>query len=107
MDLLSIAQRTKNFSGAELEGLSRSAVSFALARQVNMMDLTKPIDEEAIKVTMADFEQALGEVQPAFGASTGTLERCRLNGWVPTGEGFEHLIKTCKTLVEQARHPGG
>lgn len=52
---------------------------------------------------MADFEQALGEVQPAFGASTATLERCRLNGWVSTGDSFQHLIRTCKMLVEQVR----
>lgn len=55
------------------------------------------------QVAMADFEQALSEVQPAFGASVATLERCRLNGWVSTGESFEHLVRTCKMLVEQVR----
>lgn len=52
---------------------------------------------------MADFDQALNEVQPAFGASISVLERCRLNGWVSTGEAFEHLVRTCKMLVEQVR----
>ena len=31
----SLAARTKNFSGAELEGLVKSAASFALNRQVS------------------------------------------------------------------------
>ncbi len=45
-----LAARTKNFSGAEIEGLVKSATSFALNRQVDVNDLSKPIDEEAIKV---------------------------------------------------------
>ena len=34
VDIGDMARRTKNFSGAEIEGLVKSAVSFALARQV-------------------------------------------------------------------------
>lgn len=71
------AARTKNYSGAELEGVVKSAVSFALNRQLSLDDLTKPVDEESIKVTMDDFMHALVEVVPAFGASTDDLERCR------------------------------
>lgn len=47
------AARTKNFSGAEIEGLVKSAVSFALNRQVDVSDLSKPIDEDNIKVCRA------------------------------------------------------
>ena len=72
-----VAARTKNYSGAELEGVVKSAVSYALNRQLSMDDLTKPVDEENIKVTMDDFLNALEEVKPAFGASTSDLERCR------------------------------
>ena len=71
------AARTKNYSGAELEGVVKSAVSFALNRQLSMDDLTKPVDEESIKVTMEDFLHALQEIIPAFGASMDDLERCR------------------------------
>ncbi|PHU14884.1 hypothetical protein BC332_16089 [Capsicum chinense] len=42
-----------------------------------MDDLTKPVDEESIKVTTDGFLHALNEVRPAFGASTDDLERCR------------------------------
>ncbi|KAG5546235.1 hypothetical protein RHGRI_018423 [Rhododendron griersonianum] len=76
VNLHELAARTKNYSGAELEGVAKSAVSYALNRQLSMDDLTKPVDEESIKVTMDDFLNALYEVRPAFGASTDDLERC-------------------------------
>lgn len=63
-----LAQQTKNFSGAEIEGLVKSAASFALNRQINPKDLTKPVDPSKIKVMKQDFEAALAEVKPAFGA---------------------------------------
>ncbi|GKV52523.1 hypothetical protein SLEP1_g59101, partial [Rubroshorea leprosula] len=50
VNLQELAARTKNYSGAELEGVVKSAVSFALNRQLSMDDLTKPVDEESIKV---------------------------------------------------------
>lgn len=55
----------------------KSAVSYALNRQLSLEDLTKPVEEENIKVTMDDFLNALHEVTSAFGASTDDLERCR------------------------------
>ncbi|KAG6472328.1 hypothetical protein ZIOFF_069788 [Zingiber officinale] len=63
--------------GVELEGVVRSAVSYALNRQISFDDLTKPLDEESIKVTMDDFLNALHEVGPAFGALMDDLERRR------------------------------
>ncbi|WZZ41378.1 hypothetical protein YC2023_037637 [Brassica napus] len=71
------AARTKNYSGAELEGVVKSATSYALNRQLSMDDLTKPVEEKNIKITMEDFLHAIHEVQPAFGASTDDLVRCR------------------------------
>ncbi|GFZ07521.1 AAA-type ATPase family protein [Actinidia rufa] len=103
VNLLELAARTKNYSGAELEGVAKSAVSFALNRQLSMDDLTKPVDEESIKVTMEDFLNALYEVRPAFGASTDDLERCRLNGMVDCGSRHEHIYKRTMLLAEQVR----
>lgn len=48
-----------------------------ITRQVNLADLSKPLDEDNIKVTMNDFLRALDEVLPAFGAAFNTLEMCR------------------------------
>ncbi|KAL8205497.1 hypothetical protein R6Q57_009048 [Mikania cordata] len=103
INLQELAARTKNYSGAELEGVVKSAVSYALNRQLSLDDLTKSIDEESIKVTMDDFLNALHEVTPAFGASTDDLERCRLNGIVDCGQRHDHIFKRTMLLAEQVK----
>ncbi|AQK87874.1 Vesicle-fusing ATPase-like [Zea mays] len=103
INLLELAARTKNYSGAELEGVVKSAVSYALNRQITMDDLTKPLDEESIKVTMDDFVNALHEITPAFGASTDDLERCRLRGIVDCGKAHKHIYQRAMLLVEQVK----
>lgn len=103
VDVKELARQTKNYSGAELEGVVKSAVSFALNRQLSLEDLSKPIDEESIKVTMNDFQHALQEIIPAFGASMDNLERCRLNGIVDCGRRHEHIKERAMLLAEQVR----
>ncbi|KAK3005695.1 hypothetical protein RJ639_017621 [Escallonia herrerae] len=103
VNLQELAARTKNYSGAELEGVVKSAVSFALNRQLSLDDLTKPVDEESIKITMDDFLNALQEIIPAFGASTDDLERCRLYGIVDCGGQHKHIYKRTMLLAEQVK----
>ncbi|XP_077229727.1 AAA-type ATPase family protein [Tasmannia lanceolata] len=103
VSLLELAARTKNYSGAELEGVVKSAVSFALNRQISLDDLTKPLDEESIKITMNDFLHALQEIIPAFGASTDDLERCRLHGIVDCGPRHKRIYERGMLLVEQVK----
>jgi SpoVK/Ycf46/Vps4 family AAA+-type ATPase len=50
VDLEWLAEATRNFSGAEIEGLVKSAASYALNRNVDLNDLHKPLDEDNIKV---------------------------------------------------------
>ena len=67
VDLWALAQRTKNFSGAEIEGLVKSATSFALNRQVDVNDLSKPIDEDNLKVQFhASCTQYVKSCFPAY-----------------------------------------
>lgn len=53
VDLERLAEATRNFSGAEIEGLVKSAASYALNRNVDINDLHKPLDEDNIKVGRA------------------------------------------------------
>jgi vesicle-fusing ATPase len=103
VDVEELAESTKNFSGAELEGLVKSASSFALERQIDYSDLSKEIDEDNVKVTMDDLRQALKEVQPMFGASTDVLKRCRVGGMIDYGPKLKHVLDTCRALVEQVQ----
>lgn len=104
VDLVLLAERTQNYSGAELEGLVKSAVSFALNRQTNPDDLSKPLNAEDIKVSMADFEEALKEVRPAFGANVKELEAYQLNGMLDCLERHNEILETTKRQVEQVRN---
>lgn len=95
-----LAKTTKNFSGAEIEGLVKSAASFALNRQIDING-KKKFDEKNIKVTAGDFEMALTEVKPAFGVSTDELEAYLNQGIINYGEPFSKLMNTCKSFIKQ------
>eukprot|EP00386_Alphamonas_edax_P004795 GDKI01015104.1.p1 GENE.GDKI01015104.1~~GDKI01015104.1.p1 ORF type:complete len:761 (-),score=260.52 GDKI01015104.1:286-2568(-) len=98
-----LAARTKNFSGAEIEGLVRSATSWAFNRKVNVKDLAKPMDPRDMKITRADFELALNEIKPAFGVAEDMFESCLRNGVIPWGMEFEKLRSTMLTLAGQVK----
>lgn len=104
VDLAKLADRTKNFTGAELEGLVKSASSFALEREVDINNLTKvDIDPEKMRVTWEDFERALKEVQPAFGLEKDELSMRFRNGIIEYSEEFKKLYSDLMTMVEQVR----
>jgi len=100
-----IAEKTKNFSGAEIEGLIKAASSFALTRCVDVKNLSKAPDTSKLVVQYGDFEKALNldDVQPKFGAKSQELKALYRNGFVPYGDSFDFLMATMERLVEQVR----
>jgi vesicle-fusing ATPase len=98
-----IAEKTKNFSGAEIEGLIKAASSFALTRCVDIKYLSKPPDESKLQLTLKDLETALDDVDAKFGAKNQELKSLYRNGFVPYGENFDFLMNTLDRLVEQVR----
>jgi vesicle-fusing ATPase len=98
-----IAEKAKNFSGAELEGLVKAASSFALARCLDVKDLNKAPDTKNLMLQYADFEQALNDVEPKFGAHSQELKAFYRNGFVPYGDSFDMMMSTLERLVEQVR----
>jgi len=87
-----ISEKTKNFSGAEIEGLIKAASSYALTRCVDVKDLSKAPDEKSLVVRYDDFERALGDVSPKFGAKSTELKALYQNGFVPYGDSFDLLM---------------
>lgn len=67
VDLIELAKLTKNFTGAEIEALVKSATSFAFQRIHDIMDFKKQNLEEEVIVELKDFKKALNEVKPSFG----------------------------------------
>eukprot|EP00398_MALV-I-01_sp_L67-1_P000380 gene381-640_t len=103
VSLADIAKQSKNFSGAEIEGLVRSATSYAFNRNVDISNLGNlgNLDAKNVRVCAADFDQALEEIVPAFGASTADFENCLHYGIVDHSAAFRHVVDTCLTLLEQ------
>jgi vesicle-fusing ATPase len=98
-----LAEKAKNFSGAELEGLVKAASSYALTRCVDVKDLSKAPDTKKLILEYADFERALNDVEPKFGAKSQELKAYYRNGFVPYGDSFDLMMSTLERLVEQVR----
>ncbi|VEU43794.1 unnamed protein product [Pseudo-nitzschia multistriata] len=98
-----LAEKAKNFSGAELEGLVKAASSFALARCLDVKDLGKAPDTKNLVLQFQDFQQALNDVEPKFGAKSQELKAHYRNGFVPYGASFDQMMSTLGRLVEQVR----
>ncbi|KAI4839047.1 putative N-ethylmaleimide-sensitive fusion protein [Plasmodium brasilianum] len=96
-----LAEKTPNFSGAEIEGLVRNTVSYAFERHINFNDLTKPINADDIMITKNDFLKALKETKPAFGAEEDIIENLLSNGIINYGKEYENIENTCKLLIKQ------
>lgn len=83
VDLQYLAEQTKNFSGAEIAGLIKSATSFAFNRHVKVGSMANYKDDiSEMKVNAQDFEMALEEVRPAFGVSEEELDACIQGGLI-------------------------
>lgn len=104
VDLLELAHRTKNFSGAEIEALVKSAASFAFNKHIDLDNLGQDLKIEDIKIGMQDFLHALDEIRPMFGVDNEDLQRYIRNGIVDYGDRFRQIYNTCHTLIKQVKN---
>uniref|UniRef100_A0A914HCC2 Vesicle-fusing ATPase n=1 Tax=Globodera rostochiensis TaxID=31243 RepID=A0A914HCC2_GLORO len=108
VNLDKIARRTKNFSGAELEGLVRAAQSSAMNRLVKAGGKVQVDDDavEKLKVTKEDFDYALeNDVKPSFGHSGEELERLLYGGLCVWGDSVTHVLEEGRLLVKETAAP--
>ncbi|KAJ6105936.1 hypothetical protein N7512_009453 [Penicillium capsulatum] len=102
VDLIELAHETKNFSGAEIAGLVKSASSFAFARHVKVGTMASINDDVVnMKVNRADFHQALGEVKPAFGVSEEELSSRIQYGVIHYSETINEILREGELFVKQ------
>jgi vesicle-fusing ATPase len=105
VNLQELAQLTRNFSGAEISGLVKSASSFAFNRHIKVGTLAA-IDDKNIadmKVMHKDFLDALNEVQPLFGVSEEELDRCVEGGIIHFGKHVDSILERGRLFVNQVR----
>ncbi|CAE6481743.1 unnamed protein product [Rhizoctonia solani] len=104
VDIEELAARTKNFSGAELNGLVKSATSFAMNRHVKVGTMAGISDDiENLRVNMTDFNHALEEVHPAFGVAEEELAQVIQNGIIHFDKDVDATLRDGRLFVEQVR----
>jgi vesicle-fusing ATPase len=119
VDLAELASLTKNFSGAEIGGLIKSATSYAFNRHVKVGTMAGISDDvENLRVNRTDFMRALDEVHPAFGVSEEELQQVIQSGIIHYDTIvdvspmqyfyslltlFQELLKSGMLFVEQVR----
>jgi vesicle-fusing ATPase len=96
-----LAALTKNYSGAEIESVVKAATSYAFSRQIDSKNLTKPIDPDKIKISRADFMQALSEIKPSFGVEKDDFENSMRGGIITFSPSVEKILNTGRLFVEQ------
>lgn len=106
VDLLELAHLTKNFSGAEIGGLVKSATSFAFNRHVKVGTMAGVSDDVVnMKVNRGDFFLALDEVKPAFGVSEEELSNCLRGGIIHYSPYINSILEEGALFVKQVRAP--
>ncbi|RDB20001.1 Vesicular-fusion protein sec18 [Hypsizygus marmoreus] len=104
VDLAELAASTKNFSGAEINGLIKSATSFAFNRHVKVGTMAGISDDvENLRVNRTDFMNALEEVHPAFGVAEEELQQVIQNGIIHYDTVVDELLRSGQLFVEQVR----
>lgn len=105
VDVDELASLTKNFSGAEIAGLVRSASTFAFSRHIKGgTTATVNDDVENIRICQSDFLHALEEVHPSFGVSDAELQLCVQNGIIPFSDDIDRILKDGSLFVEQVKN---
>lgn len=108
VDLLNLASLTKNYSGAEIEGLVKIAASYAFERNIDMTHLKradvaaiaqKGVD--ALTIYQADFMRGLSEMRPSFGVANDALEMHMLHGLIPYGPRWTDILEAAQMCIQQ------
>ncbi|XP_075888463.1 vesicle-fusing ATPase isoform X3 [Nelusetta ayraudi] len=102
-----LAADTKNYSGAELEGLVRAAQSTAMNRHIKATSTVEVDMERAekLQVTRDDFMGSLNnDIKPAFGTNQEDYANYIMNGIIKWGDPVTHVLDDGELLVQQTKN---
>ncbi|RHW74282.1 vesicular-fusion protein nsf [Trypanosoma brucei equiperdum] len=106
VDIEKLAALTKNYSGAELEGVVRSASSNAFNRHINLEDPSEIINPQDVFVTQNDFLTAIEELKPAFGQAKEECNNLKRGGIINYGKEWVGVEDRCRQYVDQLKSEG-
>ncbi|KAM6914342.1 vesicle-fusing ATPase [Lycodopsis pacificus] len=107
VDIKELAADTKNYSGAELEGLVRAAQSTAMNRHIKATATVEVDMEKAekLQVTRSDFMGSLNnDIKPAFGTNQEDYSNYIMNGIIKWGDPVTHVLDDGELLVQQTKN---
>jgi vesicle-fusing ATPase len=103
VDLAQLAKITKNYTGADIESMVKLACSNALSQGLSFGSSKINVNQEH-KVTMQNFLDAFGEIQPMFGTKSTELENCIQFGMMNYGTNYEILSSKISSLFDQIKN---
>jgi len=101
-----LADLTKNYTGAEIEGVCKNAAQYALVeRNMEALDGKTPsIKKDAeILVKMNDYERAIHQTKPAFGANQEDLSRFLDGEMVDFGARYQQFRRQNRAFIDQVK----
>ena len=101
VDLDELAKVLKNYTGAEIEAVVKSANSFALNRHHKLMDFTKElvIDKPGL-VELQDFLKAVEEVKPEFGVENSKLDVYKISELINYGSRYQQILENAFRILK-------
>ncbi|XP_044193492.1 vesicle-fusing ATPase-like isoform X1 [Thunnus albacares] len=107
VDIQELAVETKNYSGAELEGLVRAAQSTAMNRHIKASNTVEVNTEtaEKLQVSRLDFMASLNnDIKPAFGTNQEDYASYIMNGIIRWGDPVSAALEDGELLVQQTKN---